>query len=261
MSRLDIIKEALANKSDLIEMKKSQVKNADAFSTPRLTTKDTATKSETSTQDDNPNVISKTIVGNTYYVMDSHEDVHVDGCFTKTIKERANKIFHLHDHEYKITSKVGKPTNIYEKTIAWKDLGYNVSGTTTSLMMDTDIRKDYNERMFAAYKDGEIDNHSVGMIYVKIDLAADDEDDQEAKKLYDEILPQLLNKEEAEEKGYFFVVKEAKLKEISAVLIGSNTVTPTMDSEPLENTQKDQPLEDTDKIQDLINSFNNSFKQ
>jgi len=51
------------------------------------------------------------------------------------------------------------------------------------------------------------------------------------------------------EQGYFWAVKEAKLIEISAVLEGSNELTPTIDAknthEPLENTHVDEPVKAT----------------
>lgn len=261
MNRAERIANAITNKVELIDLKKSAVKLSDATSS--FITKVDANKSEEKVSDSTPGILSKTIVGNTYYVMDSHEDVHVDGCFAKSLRERGDKVFHLHDHEYKITSKVGKPIRVYEKEIAWKDLGVEKNGMTQALMMDTEVRKDYNERIYKAYKDGEIDQHSVGMAYVKIELAADDEDNKPAYKLWKETLPLLANKDVAEENGFFFVVKEAILREISGVLIGSNTITPTMETkllEPSKDTQLLEPSADTpNSLQKLINNFNKQF--
>ena len=67
-----------------------------------------------------------------------------------------------------------------------------------------------------------VDQHSVGMQYVKIDLAVNDEDYEEEYKLWQDNIDQIGNKEQAEQKGYFWLVREAKLIEISAVLLGSN---------------------------------------
>ena len=265
MNRAERIKDAIANKAEHIDMKKATVKNSDAcgFTVPVAKTDETKSAP---TNKEVAGVINKTIVGNTYLWMDSHKDVHVAGCFVKSINERKDKIFHLHDHEYKLTAKVGKPLDIYEKEIAWKDLGIQKGGMTTALMMDTEIRKDYNSRIFDAYKSGEIDQHSVGMQYVKLELAADDESDEDAKKLWDTYLPQLANKDVAEAEGFFFVVKEAKLREISGVLLGSNTVTPTLETKAIEpsdvDTQPTEPTEqDTHKaMQEFINTYNSRAK-
>jgi hypothetical protein len=68
------------------------------------------------------------------------------------------------------------------------------------------------------------------MYYVKIDLAIDNQDDKEAYALYRKYLPQIGNSEDVEKQGYFFAVQEAKLKETSAVLMGSNPLTGIFDN-------------------------------
>jgi hypothetical protein len=67
---------------------------------------------------------------------------------------------------------------------------------------------------------------------------------QEDKANWDKYYPMVANKEKADEEGYFFAVTEAKIIEGSAVLKGSNYVTPTLDItipkeiEPEHSTQK-----------------------
>ena len=68
------------------------------------------------------------------------------------------------------------------------------------------------------------------MYYVKIDLAIDNQDDKEAYALYRKYLPQIGNANKVEQQGYFFAVQEAKLKEVSAVLQGSNDLTGIFDN-------------------------------
>jgi len=51
---------------------------------------------------------------------------------------------------------------------------------------------------------------------------------KEEKEFWDKYYPMMANKERADEKGYFFAVLEAELIEISAVVKGSNVVTPTV---------------------------------
>ncbi len=68
------------------------------------------------------------------------------------------------------------------------------------------------------------------------------------------------NKEEAENQGYFWAVKEAKVLEGSAVPIGSNTATPTLEvkNEPLKDTRQDkEPEQSTLTKDDIINVFKN----
>ena len=234
---------------EIIEFKKAQFKTvATAFDSVQQQEKTGANKElSTSTDGDTDTMIKRTIIGNTYNWMDSHKDVHLDGTFSQSIKQRENKIWHLHDHEYKLTAKVGKPTKVYEKAVLWSDLGVDKTGFTTSLMMDTDIMKSMNEPIFIEYKDNTINQHSVGMYYVKMDLAVNDKDEVEEFKVWNQHIDKLGNKDEAEKNGYFWAVKEAKLIEISAVLEGSNSLTPTVeakDIEPFKDTQI-EPLKDT----------------
>ena len=96
------------------------------------------------------------------------------------------------------------------------------------------------------------------MYYVKIDFAVNDKEHKAEFKTWNDNIENIGNREKAEELGYFYAVKEAKLVEISAVLQGSNELTPTIeakDIEPLKDTQN-EPLKDTQKIN---NNLRNNF--
>ena len=233
---------------EIIEFKKAVVKHT----TPTTTEAEnspTFKALSTSKENDTDSIIKRTVIGNTYNWLDSHGDVHLEGTFGKSISERQNKIWHLHDHEQKITAKVGIPSKIYEAPVEWSDLGIKKAGTTTALMMDSDIRKDYNNLIFQEYKDGNIDQHSVGMYYVKIDFAVNDKDHKAEFKTWNDNIENIGNREKAEELGYFYAVKEAKLVEISAVLQGSNELTPTIEAKDIEPEQSTQtePEQSTQK--------------
>lgn len=230
LSKEDLIKWLITNKSELIEFKKSALKFADpcgSVNSPIAKSLNTSHKDDIAS-----GVIKRTIIGNTYNWMDSHDDVHLKNAFEKSISERQTKIFHLHDHEQKITSKVGKPIAIYEKDIAWKDLGIEIEGGTQSLMMDSNIMKSYNAQVFDSYLNKEINQHSVGMMYVKIELAVNDPEMKQEYSAWSKNIGVIGNKEEAIKQGYFFAVSEAKLIEISAVLQGSNELTNTIENVP-----------------------------
>jgi hypothetical protein len=236
------IAEIVEKKAELIALKKAEIK---CVKGGLSTVSNCDTLKLKSIHKDNENSLERTIIGNTYLWMDSHDDVHAKSVFKKTIKENVNGVFHLHDHEFKITSKVGEPKNVYEDSIKWKDLGIDKSGTTEALFMDTEIIKDYNVQIFNEYKNGRINQHSVGMQYVKIDLAVNDEEYEEEFKTWKDNIDSLGNKEYAEEKGYFWFVREAKLIEISAVLLGSNELTPTLqaDNKSLETIEAEKSLQ------------------
>jgi hypothetical protein len=237
------------NKKEIIDLKKSALKFSDCFGMNALESEANKALNTHYKDEAESGTIKRTIIGNTYNWLDSHGDVHLSGLFSKSIAERENKIWHLHDHEHKITAKVGKPEKIYEKAVQWVNLGINKFGYTEALFMDTLISEEMNKSIFKSYLKGEIDQHSVGMQYVKIELAVNDEEFKEEFATWNKYISQIGNKEKAEDQGYFFAVREAKLIEISAVLEGSNILTPTVhnitpENEPEKSTPENEPIEE-----------------
>lgn len=237
------LKELVSKKAELIALKKAEVKTVKGGLSAMF-----QTSVNKGIYENGESTLKRTIIGNTYMWMDSHDDVHAKSVFAKSIKERAKSIFHLHDHKFELTAKVGEPIKVYESEIKWNDLGVEKDGVTQALFLDSEILKNYNERIFNEYSADKINQHSVGMQYVKIDLAVNDEDYEEEFKVWKDNIDAIGNKELAEEKGYFWLVREAKLIEISAVLMGSNSLTPTI-NEPLKDTQKNEPPNGTQEME------------
>ena len=156
----------------------------------------------------------------------------------------------------------GTDLNAYTESYLWKDLGYPYPGTTEALVFGSVIKRERNTYMFDQYRKGRVNNHSVGMGYVKIELAADDKSEDEYYNNWDKYIDQIANKEVAEDAGYFWVVKEAKVIEGSAVPVGSNTATPTYDikgdTEPLAGTLK--ALKQIVEPHDALTRFYNNLK-
>ena len=247
------IQEIVEKKAELIELKKSALKICDPSISVEV---ETVNKAFTTnfTDDLEKGVIRRKIVGNTYNWLDSHGDVHVGNTFKKSIQERTTKVFHLHDHKFEISAKVGKIDSIKEVDISWKDLGVDISGSTKALIAESDISKDLNKAVFDQYLSKEIDQHSVGMRYVKLDLAVNDDQYEEEYKVWKNYIDSIGNKEQAIEKGYFWAVSEAKLIEISAVLMGSNPITPTIENkiEPSKDTQNKEEPEAVNPANDTL---------
>lgn len=254
----------VANKSDFEALKKSIVKTTDPVVHDITSDKVGANKLITNfSQDDVENgIIKRTIIGNTYGWLDSHGDVHIPNCFAKSISENKN-IFHLHDHKYEVAAKVGTPIKIYEQNVTLEALGLNKVGYTQCLCMDSEIKKSYNEMIFDQYLTKQINQHSVGMIYVKLFMCINDPDYKEAYANWNTYKGYVINISDVEEKGYFWAVTEAKLKEISCVLMGSNELTPTVEekkTEPSEDTHTPsnhtiEPLSNTQKLKYLTENF------
>lgn len=241
----------ITNKADLIDLKKSTIKFADSFGMESVSNP-IVIKSFSTENTDTDNQINRTIIGNTYNWMDSHDDVHLDGVFSDSIKQRASKIRHLHDHIYQLSARVGIPKQVYEKMIPWVDLGVNKMGSTMALFMDSEIKRNLNAGIFEAYKNGEVDQHSVGMRYSKIFLAVNNPDSKEEYATWNKYINLIGNKEKAEEKGFFWAVKEAALIEISGVLEGSNELTPTLDPS-FDSQNKSDPALSSQQLTELIN--------
>lgn len=243
------IAEIVKNKVELSNIKKLAIKHTDGVSNRPLKDSDSISKSmELPNEDDN--ALQK-VIANTYYWVDSHQDVHVKGTFTKSIKENLPKIYHLDNHDSKngFRSKVGNVKDIQEVEVKWEDLGIKKQGKTICVIGTTELIEDYNKQVFDAYKNGEIDQHSVGMVYLDMQLAVNDKQYPEELKAWNEVYPLLGNPEEADRLGFFWVQKQAKLKEISCVLWdGSNALTPAIknteaDTITLENDEAEQSLQ------------------
>lgn len=264
-NKQDLFRALIDNKKELISIKKSATKNADAVSFAYL---DTSVKIDTNKEDINsqiqsPESLNVKVVINTTNFLDSHGDVHVSGIWNKSIKDNVT-FLHLQEHEREFDKVITDSANGYVQSITWKKLGLPYEGRTDALIFESTIDKKRNEFMLNQYANGWVKNHSVGMRYVQLDMAVNSEADfdKEEKALWDEYYPIIANKEVADERGYFWVVKEAKIIEGSAVVMGSNSATPTLENknEPLENTQENEPTEVTQEqkqlLQNLLKKFN-----
>lgn len=250
-TKQEMFRELKANKQTLMAQKKMTTKFADPInSNPSIQNhaKNTNTKAESNGSEEY-NKINATLVINTTKLMDSHSDVHLDGIWNKSVKEKKD-LYLLQEHAMKFSGIISDNVKASVKEFTWKEIGQNYPGKTQALVFDSEIEKDRNPYMFDQYSKGRVKNHSVGMRYVKMELAVNDEDSyfEEEKSTWDKYIDQVANKEDAIEQGYFWAVMEAKIIEGSAVPLGSNTATPTLTVEPLKNTPKNEPsIDDTQK--------------
>ena len=224
------------NKTELIQVKKSSLKLCDAtISTvqiaqrePRtIATKDAgATPEEPAVKD----TLDVTIVCNAANIIDSHMDMLTSDAYTESVAKRGNTIPHILDHNQSAIAHVGDVTKVYTKVMPVVDLGINALGTTTALLMESTVRKDYNEKVFQFYSNGKINQHSIGLSYDNIFLAINSshENDKVEKAVWDEYYPKVINKDAADKRGYFWVVPKVDIRENSAVLFGANPATPTL---------------------------------
>lgn len=246
----ELFKFLKANKSILKAQKKYEVKHADAVSYSKMvvTQKGDAVKANLPVSDDpNPNEIQVLSVINTTNWLDSHGDVHIPGLWKKSLAENKD-LYLLQEHNMSFKGIITDKVTAFTQKLTWASLGINEQGSTEALLFDSTIPKNRNEYMFGEYQNGHVKNHSVGMRYVNMVMAVNEPEDKYFREEYDaweKFLPMIINKDIAEERGYFWAVLEAKAIEGSAVPIGSNRVTPTLN---VSNSTKQQPVYATDDL-------------
>jgi len=241
----------IENKELLISEKKAnKIETKGIIVNNQLTSKTFADKK---LKPDTDKVLYRTICGNTTYIRDSHKDVHIDGIWTKTLKEN-NSIHLKNQHRPGLENILQYYIKPYTKMLQWRDLGYNHDGITQALLCDIEIEDSdiMPKYIFQGYKKNIINQHSVGMYYVKLKLAINDADYKEEFAEYQKHIEKIVNKDEVNEDGYFFAVYEAKLVEISPVEAGSNFITPVFDN----NSEKNKTLEIFE-----LNAFKQTLKE
>jgi len=230
------------NKNILIAQKKYNVKRADPFHVTGsfVNNKGEVVKSAAPVSLDE-NVLKNSTVINTTNWLDSHGDVHIPGLWKKSLGENKG-LYLLQEHSMTFKGIITDEVEAFTKTMTWKELGLEAPGETQALIFNNTIYKDRNPFMFDQYAKGRVKNHSVGMRYVDIQMAINSEDEyyKDELAIWNKYIDTIANKEEAEEKGYFFAVKQAKVIEGSAVPIGSNRITPTLENK--ESTAQTPPL-------------------
>lgn len=206
-----------------------------------------------------PDTIRLKTVMNTTMVMDSHMDVHDNGLWNKSLSDNPF-FYHLQEHKAQFDHVIDNRAKAYVQTMTWKDLGIDAQGTTEALVFESTLTKDKNPQMYQEYKSLNVNNHSVGMRYIKLLFAMDSTDPQDAqyKENYDNYVSKMLNPDEAKSRGYFWIVKEAALSEGSAVLMGSNVITPTLQIftpsiQPDLSTGKSEP--DYSELKEVLQSI------
>ncbi len=250
----------VANKSELIKYKsafpiKSEPNNY-PYSIKRAGIKAGKKAAQEVIIDDNGE-INITAIANAANFVDCQMDMLLPDCWKKTIKESGpagkDRIYHLKDHKQNIDGVVGKITSLYSQDYSLEDLGLSVYGTTQCLVMESTVKESLSDRCFDLYSEKMINQHSIGLQYVKLDLAINDPNNPAEFDIWNKYFAQVINKDLVTKCGYFWVVYEIKLMEVSAVLWGANELTPCIDdmeeekNEPPQGTENIEPEESTQK--------------
>ena len=222
-------------KKELFLSKKSQTKIADSVGGYLGCKKEATKEGENETPQINFGSYVFPVI-NTTLLMDSHEDLHLNGIWDKSAKEQKGKVSLIINHEFKVGNVVSYPDEVEPmvKTLTWKELGQSYEGETQALIFKSLLTEDSNPIAFGIYKRNKSVQHSIRMQYIDMKFCVNSQD-KEWKEEYlnwEKYFPLMVNPEKADEIGYFWAVKEAKIyKEGSMVIEGSNHVTPTLYSE------------------------------
>lgn len=232
LEKKELFKFLKTNKSTLVAQKKSDIKRADPFTLSNyfVNNKGDVKKGNNAVLED-VTTLNTSLVINTTNWMDSHSDVHFPGLWKKSLNENKN-LYLLQEHSMTFKGIISDEVLAFTKKIQWKSLGLDIPGETEALIFNAAIQKARNEFMFNEYRLGRVKNHSVSMRYVSMEMAIDDDSKwyEDEKEVWDKWIDEIANKDQVTEQGYFWAVTEAKAVEGSAVPIGSNIWTPTLEN-------------------------------
>lgn len=202
----------------------------------------------------------KTVI-NTTNIIDSHLDLHMPKIWNRTVEHNPFS-HHLKQHERVFESVISNKAKSFNEKSNFNQLGLDVDFKTVANINQFILERSKMPFMFDKYKDGEVLEHSVGMQYVDFDIAYYDEDSQKQMDFFNEMKKYAVNPDVADEYGFFWVHYEAKKREGSAVVFGSNSVTPTLWVKNYDPSKKDTQKELAEqalqaKKQLIINHLNN----
>lgn len=189
-------------------------------------------------------------VVNSANILDSHDDMHVDGNWNQTVKSLQGKTYLVFDHSLKRGDIIAMRKDIEMLTakIPFSLLGKSYDGETYCLIYKVAKNKIVNKEAKEWLEDGHELEASVRMQYVKIEPAYNSTNTEYAKQkaTYDEYYPLIANKDDFENIEYFWVIKEAKnVYESSLVLFGSNSATGMINDK-----NKEEAVDDTSEIKE-----------
>ena len=238
-----------ASKKDIIGIKKAQIlKSSDKDS--RITIK--ARPLDFS----KINGADKTIAfdDNYYYVavnstriLDSHQDLHLDNLWNKSVKDLQGKNYLVDTHVLSINTTIVRKEYIEMLTaiVPFSMIGKDYPGDTEILIYKFPKDKVINKIAKEWLDSGDDIEASVKMRYTDIVLAMNSNNKEDKAELenYNKYYDIIANKDDFEDEIYYFWgIKQAQnVQESSLVLFGSNNATgPVQDSNKIEQSDDTQ---------------------
>jgi len=239
-TKKEMLAELVANKSVIEDAKKSTIKQSDAILISIKS--EGAEKSGDTSKVDYGDTIYPVI--NTTNYLDSHGDVHGKDIWNKSVNDQSGKLYYIINHDLSIGNIIALPKDVKPvlRTMNWSDLGRDYKGKTTALVYEVKLTDLAPKQFVQLLQAGHPIENSVRMQYVSLAMCVNDDEYKDEYANWQQYIGEVANREDAEELGYFWYIKEAKIvKEGSAVLFGSNDVTPILneikENEPPAGTQ------------------------
>ena len=185
------------------------------------------------------------IINSTHW-MDMHDDVHVSGCYSKTVKEQQGKVYYIDSHLKGLSNIIARKQNITMsiRDVDWSMLGKSIEGNTQALVFEIAEENVKAEYLQLIKEDRDLQN-SFAMSYVKIRMAVNSTDKAFAsnKEVFEKYIGSIANKERAYENDYFFAVEELAIRgegSLCPIIGGSNSATSVYVPEPEKSTLTDK---------------------
>ena len=204
-TKADLLKALVDNESFIIDAKKSQVYKSFEKGLQVVSDQKTIEKafndSEKGIKFDADYYY---FVVNSANYLDSHNDMHVEGNWNKSVKDQNGKVYLVWHHDFSKTENIiAFPEDIEMLTskVAWSLLGKSYEGETYSLIYKVKKDKIVNEDVAKWLKEGRKLQLSVRMQYIKLETAfnSDDEDYMHQTENYNKYYPLIANKDEFKE--------------------------------------------------------------
>lgn len=209
------------------------------------------------------------IAVNSTLILDSHDDLHDNGIWKKSVQEIQGKNYLVCDHELEVLQTITRKEHIeiFTAKVPFSLIGQPYDGDTEILVYKIPKNQIKIEAVKEWLDSGDSIEASVRMRYVTILLAMDsnDPEDETEKSNYDNYINKIANKNDFEYIPYFYIIKEAQnVRESSLVVAGSNHATGLVNNnkQAEKSLETNEPSQDTQKaereaqmLKELLNKF------
>lgn len=206
------------------------------------------------------------IAVNSTMILDSHDDLHDNGIWKKSVQETQGKNYLVCDHELEVLQTITRKEHIeiFTAKIPFSLIGQPYQGDTEVLVYKIPKDQIKIEAVKEWLDSGDSIEASVRMRYVTILLALDSNNPEDAteKANYNAYINRIANKNDFEYIPYFYIIKEAQnVRESSLVVAGSNHATGLINNnkgqavKTLEQIEAEKSLQINEQLKELLNKI------